>query len=170
MPANNVRLGAYGQEFATILFVDIVDSTPTATQLGSRAWREKLHLLDQSLSTEVGRHAGRIIKHLGDGLLVSFSIPSAAIDFASDTHRIVARHDLRLRVGIHIGEVERRGDDFIGPGVNVAARIQGAAQPTQTLVSQAVREALYGSRIGFSAAESHELKGVDETWPLCQPT
>ena len=164
------RSGAYGQELATILFVDIVDSTPTATQLGSRAWREKLDLLDQSLATEVGRHTGRVIKHLGDGLLISFSIPSAAIDFATDAHRIAERHDLRLRIGIHIGEVERRGEDLIGPGVNVAARIQGAAQPTQTLVSQAVREALYGSRIRFSTSGSHELKGFDEAWPLYQTT
>jgi class 3 adenylate cyclase len=159
--------GTYGQELTTILFVD---STPTATRLGSRAWREKLDLLDRGLATEAGRNGGRVVKHLGDGFLMSFSIPSAAVDFAAEAHPIAARHDLRLRVGIHIGEVERRGDDLIGPAVNVAARIQGAAQPDETLVSQAVREALHGSRIGFSKAGDFELKGVDRTWPLYRPT
>ena len=161
---------AYGRELATILFVDIVNSTPTAINLGSRAWREKLDLLDRSLSTEVKRHGGRIVKHLGDGLLVSFSIPSAAIAFGRDAHRSAARHDLQLRVGIHIGEVERRDHDLLGTGVNVAARIQGVAQPAQTLVSQAVQEALYGSLIEFSEAENYELKGFDKAWPLFRTT
>ena len=163
------RSGSYGQELATIVFVDIVDSTPTATQLGTRAWREKLDLVDQSLSTEVGRHSGRIVKDLGDGLLACFSIPSAAIDFAEDAHLVAARHDLQLRVGIHIGEIERRDDDVIGPAVNVAARIQTAARPAQTLVSQGVREALHGGRRVFTPAGDHELKGFDEAWPLFQP-
>jgi class 3 adenylate cyclase len=163
------RSGTYGQELTTILFVDIVDSTPTATRLGSRAWREKLDLLNQSLSTEVGRHAGRMVKDLGDGLLACFSLPSAAIQFADDAHLIAERHELQLRVGLHIGEVERRGADVIGPAVNVAARIQGVALPTQTLASQAVRDSLHGSRIGFAPAEHHRLKGFDETWPLYQP-
>ena len=163
------RSGTYGQELTTIVFLDIVDSTPTATQLGSRAWREKLDLLNQSLSTEVGRNAGRIVKDLGDGLLACFSLPSAAIRFAEDAHLIAERHALQLRVGIHIGEVERRGDDVVGPAVNVTARIQNAALPAQTLVSQAVRESLHGSRISFAPVEHHRLKGFDEIWPLCQP-
>jgi len=163
------RSGTYGQELTTILFVDIVDSTPTATRLGSRAWREKLDLLNQSLSTEVGRHTGRMVKDLGDGFLACFSLPSSAIHFADDAHHIAERHELQLRVGVHVGEVERRGEDVIGPAVNVAARIQGAARPAQTLASQAVRESLYGSRINFAPAEHHRLKGLDETWPLYQP-
>lgn len=162
------RSGSYGQELATILFVDIVNSTSMSAQLGTRAWREKLDLFDGDLSTEVERHSGRTIKHLGDGLFVSFPIPSAALAFAGHSHRIAERHDLQLRVGVHVGEVERRGDDLIGPCVNAAARIQSAAQPGQTLVSQAVREALYGSRIEFTEAGSHELKGVAEPWPLHQ--
>lgn len=163
------RSGAYGQELATIVFVDIVNSTPMAAEHGTRAWREKLDLLDKRLSAEVERHSGRLVKHLGDGLLASFSIPSAAIDFAQHAHDIGARHDLELRVGVHVGEVERRADDLIGPGVNVAARIQAAAQPGKTLVSQAVREALYGSRIDFTEAGRHDLKGVAQPWPLYQP-
>jgi class 3 adenylate cyclase len=163
------RAGSYGQELATILFVDLVDSTPTATRLGTRAWREKLDLINQSLSAEVERHSGRIVKDLGDGLLACFSIPSGAIDFADDAHRVAARHEVELRVGIHIGEVERRGDDVIGPAVNVAARIQSAARPTQTLVSRGVREALVGGRREISPAGDYELKGFDESWPLYQP-
>lgn len=160
------RSGTYGQELATILFVDIVNSTPMAAEHGTRAWREKLDLFDQRLSAEVERHAGRLVKHLGDGLLISFSLPSAAVEFAEQAHEIGTHHDLQLRVGIHVGEVERRGDDLIGPGINVASRIQSAAQPGQTLVSQAVRESLYGSGIDFADAGRHKLKGVTEAWPL----
>jgi len=71
-----------------------------------------------------------------------------------------------VRVGVHTGEVERRGDDVAGIGVHIAARVEAAAQPGEVWVSRTVTDLVTGSGIAFDDRGEHQLKGVPGAWQL----
>jgi class 3 adenylate cyclase len=71
---------------------------------------------------------------------------------------------LRVRAGVHTGEVELRGDDVGGIAVHIGARIAALAGPGEVLVSQTVRDLVAGSGLGFEERGERELKGVPGAW------
>ena len=79
-----------------------------------------------------------------------------------EIERAIRRLGLEIHSGIHVGDIERRGDDIGGSTVNIAARIMALAAAGEVLVSAAVYEAATGSDISFSAAGEHSLKGLPE--------
>jgi class 3 adenylate cyclase len=152
------------RELVTIMFTDLVDSTATASDLGDSRWREVLDRHDSLTTDEIRRQGGRTLKNLGDGYLVQFDGPAAAIVAARHLHRQLAEHGLHLRIAIHTGEVERRGDDISGIAVHLAARLLEVAEPGEIIVSDVVRGLVAGSPIRFRARGSHRFKGLPETW------
>ena len=76
---------------------------------------------------------------------------------------------LRIRAGVHTGQVEVRGKDLGGLAVHIAARIAGTAAPGEVLVSSTVKELLAGSAMSFADRSDHELKGVPGAWRLYAP-
>jgi class 3 adenylate cyclase len=149
---------------ATVLFTDIVDSTRTASALGDQAWRRLLDDHDSVTSRIVRGASGNVVKSTGDGVLATFDSPSRAITATTDLHRELASFGVRIRAGLHTGEVERRGDDVGGIGVNIAARIEGLAGSGETLTSSTVKDLCAGSGFRFDEHGEHTLKGVDGTW------
>jgi class 3 adenylate cyclase len=73
---------------------------------------------------------------------------------------------LELRIGVHTGECEQRGDNLSGIAVHTAARIAEFAQPGEVLVSRTVTDLVAGSGLEFTDDGEHELKGVPGRWPL----
>jgi len=73
---------------------------------------------------------------------------------------------LRIRAGIHTGEVELIGDDVGGMAVNIGARIGALAGTGEVLVSSTVRELVVGSGLGFVDRDTHTLKGAPGEWHL----
>ncbi len=71
-----------------------------------------------------------------------------------------------MRVGVHTGEVERRGQDVAGIGVHIAARVQANARPGEVWVSRTVTDLVTGSAIRFDDRGEHQLKGVPGSWQL----
>lgn len=154
------------RELTTVMFTDIVDSTPTATALGDDQWRSRLEQHDELSRRVVESAGGRMIKSTGDGVVATFPLPSQALSCARALHREIRRVGLELTVGLHTGEIERRGDDIAGIAVNVAARVEGVANAGQTLTTQTVRDLAGGSGFTFVEATTTELKGVDGSWVL----
>jgi class 3 adenylate cyclase len=74
--------------------------------------------------------------------------------------------DVPVRIGVHAGECERAGGGLRGVAVHVGARIGGAAEADEILVSSTVRDLVAGSGIAFEDAGRHELRGVPESWQL----
>jgi adenylate cyclase len=98
-------------------------------------------IVDQNIA----RHTGRLFKETGDGFLVEFASAVEAVTSAMEIQKQVEAqagesHPLRLRIGIHVGDVVVQGDDLMGDGVNIAARIEGIADPGGIAVSRAVYE------------------------------
>ncbi len=91
---------------------------------------------DALLEPVVGRNRGNIVKRMGDGWIVEFPSVTDAVGCAVTVQQSLAEHEfIRLRIGIHTGDVNFENDDVFGDGVNVASRLEGLADPGQILIS-----------------------------------
>jgi class 3 adenylate cyclase len=151
---------------ATVLFTDVVDSTALASELGDRRWRELLDRHDLALQRQVDRFRGVVVKTTGDGVLATFNVPARAIRCAEAIRSAAGELGLRVRAGLHTGEVELRGEDVGGIAVNLAARVMGQAAPDEVLVSRTVVDLVVGSGLSFDDRGNHPLKGVPGEWQL----
>jgi class 3 adenylate cyclase len=109
---------------------------------------------------------GRAIKTMGDGFLATFDGPGRALRCASAVRDSARSLEIDLRVGLHTGEIEQRGDDIAGLAVVIAQRIQAAADPGEILASRTVVDLVAGSGIGFTDRRAHNLKGIPGDWQL----
>ena len=155
---------------ATVLFTDIVDSTKRAAEIGDKRWRELLQRHDEITRGEVSSFQGRLVKDTGDGLLATFDGPTRAVLCATAIVERMSPIHLDIRGGLHTGECVRRGDDIGGIAVHIAARIAAKARAKEVLVSNTVKDLVYGSGITFEDRGIHVLKGVPGEWQLHAPT
>lgn len=158
---------AADRELATVLFTDIVDSTRFAAKLGDAAWRALLDQHDRIVREQLSLHNGRLVDSAGDGTLATFTRPAAAIDCAQVLIDATREARIKLRTGLHIGEIELREDGRIGGiAVHIGARVLSLGKPGEVTVSRTLRDVLIGSRYKFKDRGIHELKGVPSRWPL----
>jgi class 3 adenylate cyclase len=153
---------------ATVLFTDIVDSTPRAVELGDARWRQVLEQHDALARGEVARFGGTIADFTGDGLVASFEGPARAVHCAFALRERLQTLGLEMRAGLHTGEIERRGEGIAGIGVHIAARVVGLAGAHEVLVSRTVRDLVTGSGLRFVERGTHALKGVPEEWEILE--
>lgn len=144
----------------TVLFTDIVDSTHIAETHGDAAWSHLLDQHDALVDRDVVQSGGRIIKHTGDGILAVFDAPGQAVRCALELHKSVADIGLKIRVGLHTGEIERRGHDIGGIAVHIAARVMAQASPGEVLVSRTVVDLTAGAAIRYAPIGEIDLKGL----------
>ena len=151
---------------STVLFVDIVDSTRRATELGDRAWRDLLQGAERAWRREIEREGGRWVKSTGDGLLATFDGPSRAARAALAINGEASTAGIQTRAGIHTGECELTGDDVAGIAVHIAARVEGEAPPGVVAATSTVRDLSIGSGLRFDELGARALKGVPGEWSL----
>lgn len=151
---------------AAVLFTDIVGSTSSATEHGDANWVKILDRHDRICVENVTRYGGRLVKSTGDGILATFGGPSQAVECGQALSTQLAARDLHIRAGVHLGEIELRGDDVGGVAVHVAARVMGLAQPDEVLVTRTVVDVVAGSGLAFTARGLNRLKGISEPWEL----
>ncbi len=154
------------RELATILFTDIAASTERASALGDAEWKSLMDRHEQAVAAAIASNGGRLVETTGDGLLASFAGPSQAIGAARAVQEAALPLGVRVRAGVHTGEIERRGDRIGGLGVHIAARVMAEAAAGEILASRTVRDLAIGSRIVFADRGTHELKGVPQPWEL----
>jgi class 3 adenylate cyclase len=151
---------------ATVLFIDLVDSTRHVVALGNRAWRDLLQQHEHSVRRALSRFRGVELDTAGDGIFASFDGPARAILCAQSIVASARELDLEVRAGLHTGECERHGSKLAGITVNIGARIAALADPGEILVSSTVTDLVAGSGIQFQDRDTHELKGVPGKWRL----
>ena len=145
---------------ATVLFTDIVDSTARLHELGDAAWRDLLHAHNEALRHELSVYRGREIDTTGDGMLAMFDSPTRGVSCGLAMVRACRELGLRIRVGLHTGEVELVGDNVRGVAVHTAARVMATAGASDVVVSATTRELLDGSGIETEDAGEHAMKGL----------
>ena len=185
----NSKLNAAERRQLTVMFCDLVGSTALSTQLDPEELREVVQAYQETCTQIIQQYDGYIAQHLGDGLLVYFGYPVAHEDDATRAVRagleIVEairrqgtgsegqgkREPLQVRIGIHtglvvigeIGSSEKREILALGETPNIAARIQGQANPDEVVISAATYHLVEGL---FECEDrgQPELKGI--TTPL----
>jgi class 3 adenylate cyclase len=154
------------RELCAVVFTDLVGSTERATALGDALWKATIERHDGEIARVVAHNGGRVVKSTGDGVLATFPSTSRAL---RAVHRIRAQlqnDDLSVRVGIHVGDVERRADDLAGIGVHIAARVMALADAGEVLTTASVPIAATGSDYTFERVGERTLKGVPGTWEI----
>ena len=158
--------GIHSRVLATLLFTDVVDSTARAASVGDARWRELFSEHLEAARAELERFGGREVNTTGDGLLATFDGPARALHCAAAIRRSANRAGLRIRAGVHVGEVELVGGDVRGVTVHEAARIMAAADENEILVSELTRALASASGLPFDDRGTHTLKGLDGEWRL----
>jgi pimeloyl-ACP methyl ester carboxylesterase len=160
--------GAAGGDrvLATVLFVDIVESTQIAVRLGDLAWRELLLSFYAVARREAERFRGREMDTAGDGIFLTFDGPARGIRCAMAIAEAAKPLGLVVRAGVHTGECELLEHKVGGIAVVVGARVMSKAGPAEVLVSRTVKDLVAGSGIKFEERGMHELKGVPGDWVL----
>jgi class 3 adenylate cyclase len=145
---------------ATILFTDIVDSTATLADVGDVRWRTIILEHNKRLRRQLDAFRGREITTTGDGFVALFDAPVRAVRCAVALDPAVGDLGLRLRAGLHTGEIEIVGGNARGLAVHAAARIAGLAGPGEVLISATTHDLLEGSGMRFEDRGRHSLKGL----------
>ena len=149
------------RRLAAILVADVVGYSKLigSDEAGTLA---RLRVLQTDvIEPEIARHAGRLFKSVGDGFLIEFASAVQAVSCAKAIQEANGQGRLPLRIGIHVGDVVVQGDDLMGDGVNVAARVEGVAEPGGIAITRAVHEQVRDKLdLGFVDKGEIELKNI----------
>jgi pimeloyl-ACP methyl ester carboxylesterase len=157
---------AFDRVLATILFTDIVESTAQSAALGDSRWREISERHDRVTRSQLGRFRGREVRWTGDGFIAVFDGPARAVRCAQAISGSMSQTGVKIRAGLHTGEIESNGDDLAGLAVAIGARVGALAEADEVLVSSTVKDLVVGSGLEFMDRGVHTLKGVPGSWNL----
>jgi adenylate cyclase len=117
----------------------------------------------------ITQHGGRIVKTTGDGILIEFGSVVGAVECALALQRLAAERNaavsderrMEWRIGVHLGDVLIEGDDILGDGVNIAARLEGIAEPGGICISEdAFRQVRGKVEVEFADCGEQSLKNI----------
>ena len=157
------------RRLAAILAADLVGYTRLMGVDEAGTLQRVNELRQEILEPLITKHRGRIVKLVGDGLLVEFVSVVDAVACALAWQERVSKHEaaqhsdvrLRFRIGINLGDVIVEGDDIHGDGVNIAARIEALAEPQGICISDdAYRQARGKIEVRFDDLGEQQLKNV----------
>jgi len=154
------RTGFHDRVLATLLMTDLVDSTTTAADIGDAAWRELLALHQEKVRGQLELFRGHEVDAAGDGILAIFDGAARALRCAAGIRAAAASDGLRIRAGVHVGEVEVAGEGVKGIAVHEVARIAAFAGANEILVSESTRALAEPAGLAFEDRGEHELKGI----------
>jgi adenylate cyclase len=157
------------RKLAAILAADVAGYS-RLTGLDEEATIRRLRdIRAEAIDPAVSLHRGRIVKTTGDGLLIEFASVVDAVRCAIDMQRKMqarngeapADRRIEFRIGIHIGDVVVAGDDLLGDGVNIAARLEGIAEPGGICVSDDAFRQVHGKiSVEFADLGNQHLKNI----------
>jgi class 3 adenylate cyclase/YHS domain-containing protein/DNA-binding transcriptional MerR regulator len=152
-----------GEEHGTVLFVDLVSFTPLTATMGDQAAADVLRRFGVTVRSGATRHAGRIVKQIGDAFMLTFARPADAIEFGLAMDRFVDAEPQfpALHIGAHHGSVLYREGDYVGGTVNLAARVASSGAAGQFLITEDLREAAGDlADAAFTVLPPRRLKGI----------
>jgi len=158
------------RKLAAVLFADAVGFSALTNEDEEGTYRQLRAHLDR-IADIVAAHNGAVVNYAGDAVLADFATASEALAAAAEIQRALATENVGLtdeskvqfRIGINLGEVILDRDDIYGDGVNVAARLEGLAQPGGICISQSVHAAV-GKKLalGYRDIGMRRVKNITE--------
>jgi YVTN family beta-propeller protein len=158
----------------TLMFTDVEGSTDLTRRLGDEAGRRTIEEHKRIVRAKLAEHGGREIDSIGDGFMITFVSTRGAVVCAADIQRALAEHadehpdqEIRVRIGLNVGEVLERGGHPFGAAVNATQRVAAHARGGEIFVSEPVRH-LAGTVPGLTFRDRgrRALKGFPERWRL----
>jgi class 3 adenylate cyclase len=136
--------GGRGSVDATIVFIDVESFTKLTETEGDQAAIEVMTRVDSLVRPLALEHDGKVVKHIGDALMLAFRRADDAVPFARSVHKAAAGNASipGLRIGMHRGPAIYRAGDYIGATVNLASRVTATATAGQTVLTEAVAQKL----------------------------
>jgi class 3 adenylate cyclase/tetratricopeptide (TPR) repeat protein len=157
----------------TVLFTDLVGSTDLNQRLGDEAANALERRVERLALEQVEKHRGVLVKDTGDGLMAAFQSARRAVACAREIQRCVARcnrdapeADLRMRIGLHTGEVIEEDGNLHGETVILAKRVESATPPGRVFASETVYGVLGTARHELEDRGAFDLKGFADSWRL----
>jgi class 3 adenylate cyclase/predicted ATPase len=176
----------------TVMFSDLVGSTALSARMDPEDLREVISAYQKCVAETVQQYGGFVAKYMGDGVLVYFGYPQAheddaeravraGLELIEAVGRLKSRVPLQTRVGIATGlvvvgdligsgEAQERG--IVGETPNLAARLQGIAEPNTVVIAESTRK-LLGNLFELQDLGAKDLKGIDEpvrAWAAVRPS
>ena len=160
------------RRLAAILAADVVGYSRLMERDEAGTLARLQQLRSELIDPLIASHRGRIVKLMGDGALVDFASVVDAVACAVEIQRGMAERNaevpkdrrIELRVGINSGDIIIEGDDIYGDGVNVAARLEGLAEPGGILISGTAHDQIEGKLgCGFACLGEKEVKNLDRS-------
>jgi adenylate cyclase len=150
----------------SVVFTDLEGFTEWTAKEGDDAASRLLTEHHQAIRPIVAGRGGRLIKRLGDGLLLTFTQPEAAV--LACLELVDAQPSpLRLRAGVHTGQVVVMRDDVIGHVVNLTARVAEAAEGSEVLATEDVTRTVELPNVRFGDTRDERFKGIEEPIRIC---
>jgi class 3 adenylate cyclase len=159
----------------TIMFSDIEGSTTMADAVGDARFLKILKEHNSIIEGQVRAHGGFVVKRDGDGFMVAFQSAGRGLACATAIQKALAERNksadpaLKVRMGLHAGEVIKEGEDFFGRNVIMAARVASHAHGGEILTSGVLKALLAGSHIDWGESRVVSLKGLSgehEIWSV----
>jgi class 3 adenylate cyclase len=161
-----VGAAAAQRRLATIMFLDIVDSTGRAARMGDSHWSGIIEQYYSLVREELRKFCGREINTFGDDFFALFEAPAPAVRCACAIRSAMGEIGLQVRAGLHTGECEVSGDKVAGIAVHIGARVVRKAAPGEVIVSATVKDLVVGAGFEFTDRGLHELRGIPGEWHL----
>jgi class 3 adenylate cyclase len=158
-----------GRVLTTVFFVYITGSTEQLVALGDRRWLDLRAQYTALVRQELAHHGGEEMDMVGGDLFAVFDGAAVAIRCGCAIRNVAQGLGITVKVGIHAGEVEYDDRTMGGVTVHTGARIAGAAQPGEVLVSHTVKDLVAGSGITLMDRGTHSFRGLPGEWRLFAP-
>lgn len=157
-----------GSVEVTVAFLDIASFTALAESSGDDTAMQVLDQIDTIVRSLLVERDGKIVKQVGDGFMLAFRDPAAAVHFAVATQAELARDPElpAIRMGINTGPALYRTGDYLGSAVNIASRVVNSAMPGQILLTEPVATAARKAGIEVEELGVRMMRGVDDPLPL----
>ncbi len=158
------------RRLSTIVVADVVGYSKIMGENETESLN-RLSILTSLIDVKAAQYGGRVFNRAGDGFLSEFSSPVSAVRFAFELQQELASPEMQnqigfsLRIGIHLADVVVNGEDLLGDGINIAARIQSEAEPNTILVSSSVFEQVKRTaQLRFAPKGEKKLKNISDTF------
>ena len=144
----------------TVVFTDIVGSTPLVERIGDAAWRRLLEQYREDVNVVLSAFDGTLVDTAGDGILARFDSPLAAVRAAIGITEVADRLGVETRAAVHTGEVELSAAGLTGLALHVGARVLAEAGPGEIVVTATTRDLTADSGLAYESRGSVELRGL----------
>jgi len=123
---------------------------------------KKLWRYEKAMRSIIKEHGGRVVKTIGDAIMGDFDSAVNAVKSAMSIQSLLKKEDIKIRIGIHLGDVIHKGGDVFGDGVNIASRIESISEPGEIYISEDVYNQVKGKiDASFENLGKRPLKNID---------